>query len=79
MKNSSQFFANRECEYFPCHEGLEEFNCLFCYCPMYRIEKCPGNPQYFEKNGRMIKVCTNCTFPHKPENYKVIIEVLKNS
>ncbi|MBQ1818177.1 MAG: hypothetical protein II124_06030, partial [Clostridia bacterium] len=33
-KNSCKYFQNRECEYFPCHEGAdpEFFNCLFCYC-----------------------------------------------
>ena len=46
---------------------------------MYRLEKCPGNPSYFEKEGRRIKVCTNCTFPHRPENYDAIIEILKKA
>ena len=29
-KNSSRFFQNRDCEYFPCHEieNTEAFNCL---------------------------------------------------
>ena len=47
------FFQNRECEYFPCHTGLdpEEFNCLFCYCPLYALkDKCGGNFRY-TKNG----------------------------
>ncbi|MGN1180093.1 MAG: cysteine-rich small domain-containing protein, partial [Suilimivivens sp.] len=30
MENSHRFFENRECKYFPCHKGLEDFNCLFC-------------------------------------------------
>ena len=77
MENSSRFFENRECEYFPCHKGLEDFNCMFCYCPMYRLEQCPGNPAYKEKNGTTIKVCTNCTFPHKPENHAKIVEILR--
>ena len=29
MKNSYRFFENRDCQYFPCHQGLEDFNCLF--------------------------------------------------
>ena len=76
MENSSRFFENRQCEYFPCHQELEHFNCLFCYCPMYHRKKCPGNPYYIEKEGTRIKVCTNCTFPHQPENYDKIMEVL---
>ena len=77
MNNSYRFFENKECEYFPCHQGLENFNCLFCYCPMYWKDDCPGNPQYIEKNGKPLKVCTNCTFPHQPQNYEAIIERLK--
>lgn len=76
MKNSSRFFENRECEYFPCHKGLEKFNCLFCYCPLHGREKCPGNPEYIEVDGKRIKDCTNCTFPHQPENYGAIIRML---
>ncbi len=74
MKNSSRFFENRECEYFPCHKGLKDFNCLFCYCPFYAKEPCPGNPAYLEINGKKIKDCTNCIYPHRPENYDNIIE-----
>lgn len=78
MENSYRFFENRECKYFPCHEGADEFNCLFCYCPLYHLESCPGNPVYKEKEGKKIKICTNCSFPHQPGNYDVVIEYLKN-
>ena len=40
------FVQNRDCEFFPCHEGIaaEDFNCLFCYCPLYTLgEACGGN------------------------------------
>ena len=76
MKNSYRFFENRECEYFPCHEGLDNFNCLFCYCPLNAMEHCPGTPQYIQVNGKQIKDCSKCTFPHKPENYDIIIKFL---
>ena len=77
MNNSSRFFQNNACEYFPCHKGLTEFNCLFCYCPLYTREHCPGNPSWLERNGKRIKVCTDCTFPHRPENYDTVIAFLK--
>ena len=77
MKNSYRFFENKECQYFPCHKGVTDFNCLFCYCPLYRLEHCPGNPKYIEKDGITIKVCTDCIFPHRSENYDTIIEILK--
>lgn len=67
------FYQNRACEYFPCHTGVkeEEFNCLFCYCPLYMLGKdCGGNPCYTE-NGR--KDCSNCIVPHSLENYGKII------
>ena len=74
MKNSYKFFENRECKYFPCHKGLENFNCMFCYCPMYSKEKCLGNPSYIDKGDRVIKDCSKCVFPHIPENYEKIMQ-----
>lgn len=79
MENSYCFFENRSCQYFPCHKGLKDFNCLFCYCPMYLREHCLGNPQYIGQNGKRIKNCMNCTFPHRPENYDQIIVFLKDN
>lgn len=76
MKNSSRFFENRECEYYPCHEGLAECNCMFCYCPLYSKEYCPGTPAYIEYNGKQIKDCSSCTYPHEAENYDVIMKML---
>jgi len=69
-----KFCQNRECEYFPCHKGLNEdaFNCLFCYCPLYALgDQCGGNYAYLE-NG--IKDCSNCLVPHRRENYDRIME-----
>ena len=79
MKNSEKFFENRECKYYPCHNGMDELNCLFCYCPLYRLDHCPGNPSYMEAGGRTSKVCSECTFPHKAENYEMIMDFLKNN
>ena len=74
-----KFFQNKECEYFPCHkvDNPEDFNCLFCYCPLYFLgDKCGGNFQY-TKSG--IKSCVNCNRPHLRENYDEIIAALKAS
>ncbi|MBQ8640020.1 MAG: cysteine-rich small domain-containing protein [Lachnospiraceae bacterium] len=68
------FFKNSLCEYFPCHptDDPENFNCLFCYCPLYLLgERCGGNFEYTE-NG--IKSCGKCTFPHRRENYGAMME-----
>ena len=70
---SYRFFNNNKCEYFPCHKtnDPENFNCLFCYCPLYALkDKCGGNFRYTEKG---IKDCTNCTLPHKRDIYDYII------
>ncbi len=71
MKNNYDYFKNTECEYFPCHktEG-ENFNCLFCYCPLYVLgDKCGGNFVYIEDG---IKNCSNCLIPHSENGYSYI-------
>lgn len=68
-KEGFDFFQNRACEYFPCHKGVadEDFNCLFCCCPLYMLgDECGGNFEYLP-NG--IKNCSNCTLPHCREGY----------
>lgn len=67
------FFQNRECEFFPCHKGAdpENFNCLFCYCPLYALgKKCGGNCSFTESG---IKDCSGCLVPHRRENYGRIV------
>ena len=71
------FFQNRECEYFPCHNGADEktFSCLFCYCPLYALgEKCGGNFTY-TKQG--IKDCSSCLIPHRRENYDMLLKKME--
>ena len=78
MENSDKYFENRKCKYYPCHQDMQDINCMFCYCPFYNVVNCPGKYKYIESNGRQIKECTVCTFPHKAENYEVIIAILSN-
>ncbi len=65
MKNSSCYFENTQCEYFPCHKMAGDyFNCMFCYCPLYALgDKCGGNFSYTSEG---IKDCSNCLIPHSP-------------
>ena len=72
-KYSSCFFQNRDCGSFPCHEGVaeEDFNCLFCYCPLYTLGKRCGGRFSYTENG--VKSCKNCGVPHQRENYGRII------
>ena len=68
-----KFFQHKECEFFPCHktEDEENFNCLFCYCPLYALgENCGGNFTYFGD----VKDCSNCMVPHKRGNYQYIMD-----
>ena len=63
------FFSHKECEFFPCHKGADpqDFNCMFCYYPLYALgDKCGGNFKYTEKG---LKDCTGCLLPHKRRNY----------
>ena len=76
MNNSSRFFENKECKYYPCHKDIKEMNCLFCYCPLYPLEHCPGNYQVLNVSGKTVKDCMGCTFPHNPENYDLIMSFL---
>lgn len=71
-QNDYSFFANRECQHYPCHKGAgEDFNCLFCYCPLYALgDQCGGNFTYTEKG---IKNCTNCLIPHNPGGYERVL------
>ena len=70
------FFQNKDCEFFPCHKinnnRIDNFNCLFCYCPLSPYIKCGGNYTILE-NGW--KDCSNCVIPHF--NYDYIIKKLR--
>ena len=73
MKNSYCFFQNKDCAYFPCHKVKDDsnFNCLFCFCPLYALgDKCGGNCTYTE-NG--IKDCSGCLIPHSTSGYDYIL------
>ena len=73
ISKGSRFFQNTACEYFPCHKDVaeEDFNCLFCYCPLYALGKSCGGACEYTAEG--IKNCENCSFPHRRENYDIII------
>ena len=62
---------NKDCEYFPCHEGLED--CTYCYCPIYPCE--------YEEFGKFVKNknskvwdCSNCVIIHKIK----IVDLIRN-
>ena len=71
-QNDHSFFQNKDCQYFPCHKtDRDDFNCLFCYCPLYALgDRCGGNFRYTEKG---VKDCTNCLIPHSPNGYDYVL------
>lgn len=75
--NDFSYFENRDCIYYPCHAD-EHINCLFCYCPLYHDPDCPGDFTLIIRDGKTIKNCTDCLFPHRKDNYAKIIKRLKD-
>jgi len=73
-----KFTQHKKCEFFPCHkvDNVDEFNCLFCYCPLYLLKnKCGGNFKY----TKGIKDCSNCTITHsKKHGYDHVMSKMKD-
>lgn len=71
-----KFTQHTQCEFFPCHKvkNVEEFNCLFCYCPLYMLkDQCGGNYKY--TNG--VKDCSECLKPHTKGAYEHVMSKMK--
>lgn len=68
-----RFFQNRQCEYFPCHRDVDEkdFNCLFCYCPLYALGRRCGGQCGYTAEGH--KDCSACAFPHRRSSYDAVL------
>lgn len=67
-RNSSKFFSNIECEWYPCHKDIEDLNCLYCYCPIY----------YHCGTRAGGKECKDCLFPHDPKMHDAIQQCIVN-
>jgi Zn-finger protein len=62
-----------------CHD-LEDLNCLACLCPHYDMSVKEGACEINSPKGKFtdtpygkILDCSDCNFPHKPENIKKIL------
>lgn len=75
-KDSFKFFSNRNCQYYPCHVGADpdNFNCLFCYCPLETLKNCGGN---YSITNRGMKDCRQCLYPHLAESYEDVVRKTK--
>jgi len=79
MEHSHRYFNNEKCMFFPCHSLPDngEFNCLFCYCPLYPLgDDCDGIYKWVEHENIKIKLCMDCHLPHIPEHYDMIMDKL---
>lgn len=76
MSSRYKFFAHRQCEFFPCHQGAdpERFNCLFCFCPLYLVPDCGGEFTHLSGGA---KDCSGCLLPHDPDRYDQVIRTLQ--
>jgi len=77
MHKRYAFFSHKECEFFPCHSGVpeEDFNCLFCYCPLYSLgDRCGGNCTFLLGG---VKDCSSCSLPHARQSYDLILSRLQ--
>ncbi|MDR2035087.1 MAG: histidine phosphatase family protein [Coriobacteriales bacterium] len=75
QESHSSFFQHTNCEYFPCHAtpSPKDFNCLFCFCPLYALGKqCGGVPEFTDGG---IKSCHACTLPHLRESYPYLLKL----
>lgn len=69
---SYRHFENVECEYYPCH-AIARVNCLFCFCPLYRVEDCGGD---WSLTAAGAKDCAKCVRPHVDGGYEFVMSRL---
>ncbi len=64
---------DKNCKYFPCHKELED--CKWCYCSLYPCfnSTTKGKLIRISKNNNIAWSCIDCTWPHKKENSKRLI------
>lgn len=71
------FYQNKRCPFFPCHHNISanQFNCKFCYCPLFLVPNCGGNYVVLEDGT---KDCSKCIIPHTTDGPQYILEVLRD-
>ncbi len=78
IKKKQIIGKNTNCDYFPCHDELED--CTFCYCPFYPCNEIDtgGFMKVSSINKKTIWACSSCEFIHKKKNTIKILEALAN-
>lgn len=76
MTFSSKWFRNDDCEYYPCHGGIDhdEYSCKYCYCPIFNYQDCGGE---FVMLPSGVKDCSSCKLPHCKQNDDIIINKIR--
>ena len=78
IKKGKLIGANRECEYYSCHNS-DEINCTFCFCPFYPCnDNLTGGEVVTTEEGKVVWGCKKCVWIHKTEvAQKILNEFLK--
>ena len=76
IKNGEVIGLDKNCEYLPCHEKLED--CTFCYCLFYPCNdpQTGGYEKLHSRTRKPIWACPSCIFAHKTKNAKKILKGL---
>lgn len=54
------------CDFYPCHSGVRDFRCTFCYCPIYPCGMEETGGKWIEgANGKRVWDCSECTIVHE--------------
>lgn len=66
------------CKYFPCHH--EDQDCTFCFCPFYPCDdgRTGGKTVIGKRSGRPVWSCIDCTWIHKEDVAREVLEGLEN-
>jgi len=81
LKADFHFFQNTQCRYFPCHGKkrgtgsvpIEDFNCMFCHCPLFFINCGIKVPML-----KGFKDCSTCTRIHDKDGWKFVMARLRD-
>lgn len=79
--NKELFSMANCCEFYPCHDNpCVRFSCEFCKCPLYDrdCENFGGKPKYMRTMMEVVKDCSGCMLPHKPEFKNLLTKINKN-
>jgi precorrin-3B C17-methyltransferase len=75
LKNQSSSGKNTDCEYYPCHENVNQ-QCDFCFCPFYPCgDGSTGGKWIKNKN---VWSCEDCSWIHEKSTVKCIKPKLKD-